>query len=165
MLAVVHGTVKSSGTHFGGNATSQSRLPIPPHVASFIHFNLLFNLSIQTSRSTFQLILSPIVFHCPFCRHTGTCFDICVILLPHFSTGHNYFFCAKQSKSLAFLSLHTLPPSFASISFLILASKPKGPLLNSTESFSNCIHLSLLQALCHMLRNLCNSPPTHLCWA
>ncbi len=39
-------------------------------------------------------------------------------------------FCSMQSTSLTFSALYTVPPSFASISFQIFASKPKDPLIN-----------------------------------
>ncbi len=61
---------------------------VPPSFASISYHP---NLKVHYSTD-----LSPFG---PFCRHTVTCLEICVILLPHISAGHNTFFCAMQSKS------------------------------------------------------------------
>ncbi len=107
MLAVVNSAAMSLGAHFDCNATSKTHVPIPPHGAPFICFNLLLNLSIQTKRSTNKLSPSPIVFLCPFCRHTIICFKIYAILLPQVSDGHNTLFLRNAIQKSCFpIPLH-----------------------------------------------------------
>jgi len=49
---------------------------------------------------------------------------------PHLTWSMSLFFTAMHLLSLSFLSLHTVPPSFSSISFAILAYNQACPLLN-----------------------------------